>query len=168
MGGRGSGRWLRLNAKATTEQFFSLDVNMLVRDGMVRVGMAGVLYWLDERIGCRVASATCSTWSSDNNTRIFEIAYRWNECENIRTQIRLQSTSPTFSGARWWFTCPLSSGDISCSRRVVKLYVRDGLFGCRHCHDLTYSSCQQSRERQRLCEQLGVPTIKWLRLAGFA
>ena len=168
MGGIGSGTWLRLNAKATTEQLLALDVNSLARDGILRVGMAGLLYWLDAGTGKRLASAFYSTWSSENDIRMFEISYRWNACQTIKSQIRLQSTSPTFSGARWWFTCPLSSGGISCSRRVVKLYVREGMFGCRHCHDLTYSSCQQSRERQRLCEQLGVPSIKWLRLAEFA
>jgi hypothetical protein len=36
-----------------------------------------------------------------------------------------------------------------CGRRVGKLYLPPGgrYYGCRQCHDLTYTSCQQSDKR---------------------
>jgi len=36
-----------------------------------------------------------------------------------------------------------------CGRRVAKLYLPRGAryFGCRHCYDLTYLSCQRSDKR---------------------
>src|SRR5437667_350708 len=46
-----------------------------------------------------------------------------------------------FSG-RWWGRCP-------CGRRVGKLYLPAGAtrFACRHCHGLTYTSCQEHDKR---------------------
>jgi hypothetical protein len=44
--------------------------------------------------------------------------------------------------------CPLRVDGRSCGRRVGKLYLppAGGYFGCRHCHDLTYTSCQESHQ----------------------
>src|SRR5262249_25845614 len=50
-------------------------------------------------------------------------------------------------GLRWWFVCPLEADGRPCGRRVRKLYLPAGatLFGCRHCHRLSYTSSQRSR-----------------------
>jgi hypothetical protein len=58
-----------------------------------------------------------------------------------RQSITLKATPLRFGGVRWWFLCP------DCSRRCAKLYLpprRD--FACRHCHDLTYRSCNSSKQ----------------------
>ena len=54
----------------------------------------------------------------------------------------------------WWFICPLIKDGIACNRRVLKLYIGGGkYFGCRHCYELTYQSCQKHDARvDRLCE----------------
>jgi hypothetical protein len=68
--------------------------------------------------------------------------------EAIDYRIGLVTTRPRFGGLRWWFICPLVVNGRSCGRRVVKLYLPPGrrYFGCRHCYDLTYTSCQESRK----------------------
>lgn len=61
-------------------------------------------------------------------------------------------------GMRAWFCCP------SCKKRCSRLYMRSGVFGCRVCHDLTYTSCQISgnrfviltREVRKLQRELGM------------
>ena len=42
----------------------------------------------------------------------------------------------------------LLAGGGPCGRRVGKLYLPPGgrYYGCRHCHRLTYSSCQDSHK----------------------
>jgi hypothetical protein len=52
-------------------------------------------------------------------------------------------------GCRWWGRYPLQRDGIECGRRVGKLYVPPGsrYFGCRRCHDLTYTSVQEHDKR---------------------
>lgn len=63
---------------------------------------------------------------------------------------RLVSTPCRYGGTRWWFLCPICIDGKSCHRRVSALYFIDGKgFGCRHCHDLTYRSSQESHKADR-------------------
>jgi hypothetical protein len=45
-------------------------------------------------------------------------------------------------------------GDVACNRRAGKLYLPSGAryFGCRKCHDLTYKSCQEAHQLERLLD----------------
>lgn len=50
--------------------------------------------------------------------------------------IEISDTACNYGGRRYWFNCPC------CTRRVVHLYMVNGEFACRHCHNLTYASVQ--------------------------
>ena len=67
---------------------------------------------------------------------------------------------PDGIGCRFWFCCPILIDGQQCGRRVGKLYLPPGAkyFGCRHCHDLTYSSCQLSHNRglEEIAADLGI------------
>jgi hypothetical protein len=63
------------------------------------------------------------------------------------------SNLPGNTGRRWWFICPLVVQGVACRRRVATLY-GNTLFGCRHCHDLTYQSTRESHQLARLAAQL--------------
>ena len=69
--------------------------------------------------------------------------------EAVSYSVRLATTTPNYGGIRWWFLCPLAPNRSPCYRRVAKLYVPPGgkYFGCRTCHDLTYTTCQESDKR---------------------
>ena len=41
----------------------------------------------------------------------------------------------------------LVRNNVACGRRVRKLYLSGRYFGCRHCHNLTYRSRQESDSR---------------------
>ncbi len=58
--------------------------------------------------------------------------------------------------ARWWFACPLVVNGRACGRRVRMLYLPPNgrYFGCRGCHDLTYRSCQESHQYDRLTARI--------------
>jgi hypothetical protein len=60
-------------------------------------------------------------------------------------KVDLVRTPCNFGGVRYWFRCPLVTNGIPCKRRVGKLYLPpDGTyFGCRHCYNLTYTSCRE-------------------------
>lgn len=61
-------------------------------------------------------------------------------------KIAFTSTQLYWGAKRWWFVCPLSRNGVRCNQRVGKLYLPPGgkYFGCRHCYDLTYTSCQEA------------------------
>jgi hypothetical protein len=64
-------------------------------------------------------------------------------------KVPLTTTRCNFGGIRYWFVCPLVVNGKPCRRRVAKLYKPPNAkyFGRRHCHDLTYTSCQEHDKR---------------------
>lgn len=72
--------------------------------------------------------------------------------EPVRVHVPLDTTA-TFRGrVRYWMRCP------ACGRRCGKLHLPGGAcrFACRACHDLTYTSCQESGKYDSLYRRLGV------------
>jgi len=162
--GSGSGRYGSYGAKQTVEDCLALSVNRVARGGMIRVTTwQRSLVWTNTGTGEQTASAgyTCT---ESGGKRVFALIYTItrhdDEKHDVRLPIRLQVTRPTFGGARWWFTCPLVVRGRACQRRVGKLYLPPGglYFGCRHCHDLTYTSCQESHKCDRLWRLIAAET----------
>ena len=154
MGGRGSGSWYRWNKKNTVNDGHSLDINKLVRDGLLVRGYgAGSMRWTNTRTGEETASIgfILETLVEDGLTMhlYYTRTGRNGDKENFNYPIILQTTRPNYGGRRWWFTCPLVVNGWPCRRRVAKLYLPPGgkYFGCRHCYNLTYKSCQESDKR---------------------
>ncbi len=152
MGGIGSGTWFRENAKQAADELPALDINQFVRSQFLRAGTEGELNWT--KFGESLARISFSVRTDPYGDYVLWINYRWNG-ENIFTRIHLESTVPHYSGTRWFWTCPMSLERGKCDRRVAKLYLLNGSFGCRQCHDLTYLSCQRSHHLQRLSSRLG-------------
>jgi hypothetical protein len=143
----GSGRWYRWRKKSTVEASLSIGIGDF--RGRLYHGFANSIAW---------------TWGSGNKSSIgyfvdrndagltIVLHYRWGDTEDVRIPVRLQATRTNFNGKRWWFTCPLIVGGVVCNRRVGQLHLPPGAryFGCRHCHDLTYQSCQTAHQAERL------------------
>jgi hypothetical protein len=71
------------------------------------------------------------------------------EQESFRDSVNLVAERTRFGGTRWLFVCPLVVNGVACRRRVANLYLPPGgrYFGCRACHNLTYSSAQTHDKR---------------------
>ena len=144
----GRGTWYRWDAKATVEGCLTLDVNRLARWGALKSGAAGTLTFTDGR-GGPVGSVGYRTVG-----RVLVLRYAANE-EPVECPVTLQTTTPGFGGWRHWFTCPLAVDGVPCGRRAGKLHLRGRWFGCRHCHRLTYRSCQESHQAEHLFAAMG-------------
>ena len=144
MGGPGSGSWHRWNLGSTVEDCLTLDINRLVKDGLIDPdSRAGSLSWTRIQTGRQVASVGCRLDSFGPDDATFRLSYtvgRGGNKRPIEEAIRLQTTRPYFGGTRWWFTCP------NCDRRAAKLHSPPGgdLFLCRTCYGLTYQSQRES------------------------
>lgn len=63
-------------------------------------------------------------------------------------KVQLATTPCNYGGTRYWFICPLSKNGVYCGKRVGVLYKAGDYFGCRHCHNLTYS-CQKANRKYK-------------------
>ena len=161
MGGYGSGPsgcW----KKTTVEECLTLDINRLVRDHVVRRWTCGSRTWTNTFTGERIASVGYLVEPVELGYD--DLVLRLNYTRTVRDEkhevdlpIYLTWTRPHFGGVRWWFTCPLIVRGDACNRRVGKLHLPPGAryFGCRHCHNLTYQSCQDSRKFDAFHELIG-------------
>jgi hypothetical protein len=145
MGGFGSGNWYRWNTrKSTVEE----SLVLAMREFRGRPHAAGTLTWT----WTSGAQSSVGWFVSWGDVPTLTVHYRWRDSEDVRIPIRLQTTPTQFGGRRYWFTCPLIVGGVACNRRVGKLYLPPGAryFGCRTCHRLTYRSCQEAHQAERM------------------
>jgi hypothetical protein len=153
MGGQGSGNWYRWQGKkATVEE--SLVVTMKDLRKVLFTGAVGSLVWTWNR-GGKSSIGYYVTGSADWQT--VHLHYRWRDTEDVNIPVRLTTTPTQFGRPRFWFVCPLIVRGITCNQRAGKLYLPPGAkyFGCRKCHDLTYRSCQEAHQTERVFARLG-------------
>jgi hypothetical protein len=172
MGGIGSGShgW-RPVKKETVEDCLSFDANRWAREGILREGArrSGSWHWT------YASGRACSigyevvTVAGTSFVRLYYTREQAGQKEASDYRVGLTTTRPRFGGRRWWFVCPLVVNGRPCNRRVGKLYLPPGAryFGCRHCHRLTYTSCQERRKHGSLYRLLAEGTgmdpalVKW-------
>jgi hypothetical protein len=163
MGGSGSGRWYRYNKKTTVEESLELPLTPLRKGlNMVAAGQAaawsGGLQW---SLRGRVTSTISYRIERLGGAPVVRLLYTTKRlgADPIKSdyRVRVVWTRPHYGGRRWWWICPLLLGGRPCARRVGKLYSppSSAYFGCRHCYDLTYTSCQESHKDDRFWQVLG-------------
>lgn len=149
MGGFGSGRWVRCDAKVTTRDVVSIDVRSWRRDGVLRPGTAFDCEWRSD--GLRIASMLVRVGPIGVN-----LSYRYQSADGASDRlsywIRLDSTPCHFGGERLWFRCP------GCGKRAARLYGADRLFTCRRCQNLAYPSQKMSADDRALRRAQAVRT----------
>jgi hypothetical protein len=152
MGGYGSGRWRRHSKKEIVEDCRVLDVNRWTREGILREGVhhLGGWKWCNAATGEETSSIGYEVNTADMAFPWIRLYYTFTLTqEHMDYKICLQPAQPSFGGLRWWFICPLLQHRRPCNNRVAKLYLPPSgrYYGCRHCYDLTYESCQESDKR---------------------
>lgn len=149
MGGDGSGRRFHVGAKNTVESCRVLNINWMIREGIFDGGgrKSGVIRWCHPISG---KAQSRLSYEADLDEQWLRLEYRLvNEDKVFDYRLPLTTSVLPWGGVRWWFRCSLSCNRQYCGRRVGKLYLPRvaSYFGCRHCYDLTYESCNDSRSR---------------------
>ena len=140
----GAGSWPGFVAKMPVERCRFLDTGRWVRDGVIVPGMTtrGVWTWTDRFTGEVRSSVDYEAHATLDGIGWVRLAYRvGTEGPAHDYRVALEASRPHFGGMRWWFRCPLPVNGQPCGRRVKKLHLARGVFGCRQCGDLTYRSC---------------------------
>lgn len=139
MGGIGSGRRSRTDARDTVDDFPSIDARAWYRKGLLTPGRAFTWQWSQD--GKAAATIGVRTESG----RVI-VTYRHRSSEGWKDEsypIQLAWTPCNYGSARPWFLCPA----IGCGRRVAILYGGE-VFACRHCHQLAYPSQREAPDER--------------------
>lgn len=131
MGGFGSGRRFQFGAD-TTEDYRTLDVRTLYRQGITAANVRSQITWSK---GERVTAAIAVEAKPGRIVLDYRHRDRGGEWHPMRYSILLTTTDCHLGGSRYWFQCPADG----CGRRVAILY-GGAIFVCRHCLQLTYAS----------------------------
>jgi hypothetical protein len=158
MGGFGSGRWGAHLKAGTVENCRCLDAGRWGREGFLKAGIwiRGSCTWFRDAARTEQTSAIGLEVNTQADPPWVQLSYTFTKSEEaLDYLVRLTRTRPHFGGLRWWFVCPLSKNGVACGRRVSKLFLppHGRYFGCRHCHELTYTSCQQHDPRASALRQ---------------
>lgn len=160
MGGFGSGWPWWKDKKTTVEECRQFDALRLYQENLLKWGQhwRGAWGWRDAKSDEVTSTVDLEIDTRDRDRPWLRIHYTitkgYGKGQKVGYKVGLETTAPHFGGQCWWLICP---GE-SCGRRVRKLYLppRGVYFACRHCHDLTYRSCQESDKRvSRLLRRFG-------------
>ena len=146
MGGFGSGNRTSRANKTAVEDCLTLAVRDIPKPPYA----PGYFIWRSHAGDIITGAAYRVSW--DEGGPMARLTYWLRDGQVVQTGFRYQTTRPGLGGLRWWFECPLTVNGVPCGRRVGRLYLPPWAryFGCRHCFRLTYRSCQQAHETERL------------------
>lgn len=162
------GRWF-YSKKDTVEDYRALRISRLKTWGYLsNGGRFGSVTWSwgnEARSGISVL--TSISGKSGTARLMYTNTNSWTgEKIDLDYQVQLVTTPCNYGDFRWWFICPLIKNCCPCNRRVGVLFLGVGKYaGCRHCYDLTYTSCQDSHKFDALARSMGLPNETALKRA---
>lgn len=147
------------SSRLTVEECpISLCAAAFQRSGMFTSssGPSWTVSWTDSR-GVSLGCVDVSVGHNGPTGLAIEVYERgvwlnWHYTLLERQSIPVSTTQPYLGGKRFWFLCPTIRNGRRCGRRVGRLYLPRGqqIFGCRHCHNLTYKSAREHDHRRYL------------------
>jgi hypothetical protein len=121
--------------KMRVSQCYAIDVRRWKRDGLLFAGISFSWSWTNKN-GNKAEIGV--NMPEDDKIKLSYIVTREGVKTPVESLISLGFSECNYGSRRYWFHCP------ECLKRVALLYLRGAQFKCRHCHDLTYGSCQES------------------------
>jgi len=118
--------------KSCTTDMRALDVRTMQRDGLLQAGRS--FSWSWSRNGVKQATVNARV-EPDSVILDYRQRNHGGEWQDMNYPVRLTWTPCHYGGQRAWWLCPA----VGCGRRVAVLY-GGGVFACRHCHQLSYKS----------------------------
>ena len=128
--------------KTETDHITQLSITDLTKRGILDGMLPCTLRWQNNILGTeqKVDVAVCRK----GGNQICELSYELGASKTgknyHRCKVTITTTPCHYGGTRRWFLCPMKNDGVLCKKRVAILYLKEGSFGCRHCHHLTYSS----------------------------
>jgi hypothetical protein len=140
MGGYGSGRYLGYT-KTKVEDCHIIDANNYAKWKLFKPGPLYLrTFW--SKGGKETASCGVYSYITKDDALV-EFIYN-----DRRVRVNLTWYEPGYGGRRYLFLCPI------CGRRVRTMHFKGLEIACRICHDLTYTSCNESHYFDKLYKRM--------------
>lgn len=126
--------------KAIAEDCLRLSIFDLRRQGFLVTRYNGTVTW---STATNKNSVNVRFEPLNSGTRMRLLYHQTNyagDRQDFNYTVELTTTPCNYGYERYWFICPFVRNGVKCGRRVGVLYKDNGYFGCRHCHNLSYSS----------------------------
>jgi len=144
VGGIFSGRKPAQNTKPSPEEFITLDVRELRKEG----GLAPKQSYNLHKYSCGLKMGILAVTTRQDRLSLQYTAVNEQNRQCSSQSVAIDWTPCHFGGRRPWFVCP----NESCDKRVAILY-GPHRFLCRNCHGIAYQS-QRETEIQRLIRKM--------------
>lgn len=145
MGGLGSGRQPGFG-RMTVEDYRTIDVNYLHRNGLLAIGSSFRLRWQRDSEQVSVVAVRAEPGCI---TLTYEVSSPDRQPRHMSQHVPIIMSPCTLGGQRPYFRCHGRRAGITCGRCVEKLHGPAPYFRCRICADLPYMS-QRENELHRL------------------
>jgi len=150
------------SSRYTVKEYPSISVNWLKRNNYLKFGTySGNKGWTTRQSNRDLGDVGFDVVILEDISLIrfrYAVIDKYSKEIKFDYTVKLVSTPCNYGGKRWWFLCPLliNNSQICCNRRVGFLYLGAEYFGCRHCHNLTYTSCQESHKYDAMLRKFGL------------
>lgn len=139
MGSYYSTRWNAERTRVDTDPLLRLDVRHMKRTGVFQPGAMATWQWTRDNGEPCGTIRTFTNHAGDCLTLDYSILRDGETGWAPHNEVVWLATTPcSFGGHRIWFRCP------GCKGRRAVLFNAGGLFRCRVCHDLAYTSTRET------------------------
>ena len=139
-----------------------IEIYWLRKVGMLREWVSSTITWTNKFTG-RENSIGIDVSTNGKYVRLhYTQTEHSGEKKDFDYKITLITTPCNYGGERYWFICPLYKGGKYCGRRVGVIYLAGNYFGCRHCYNLTYKSCNLSCYQKPFGRIISIPELERL------
>lgn len=143
-------RYYYNGARDTVESQRTLSIKWLKDNGYLKKDSykyGGIIWSINGEKTGKINFSVCLDKRGDSISFNYKTRERGEkEWKDMNYEFNLLKTSCYFGGYRYWFECGLCKQNIYCGRRVGILYQIGNYFGCRHCANLSYDSCNTSKK----------------------
>lgn len=157
-------RYYYSGARGTTEQAKRIELSWLKKQNYLNGYRGGSISWSFNGSPSGNITAYINTDSENPNIRlVYKVRRNGEDWKDMDFSFRMESLPCRFGGKKWFFICGLYKNKIYCGRRVRILYQVGDYFGCRHCAELSYYSCNLGGIAKRFGRTLSFPDLEKLR-----
>ena len=135
--------------KSEADHVTRLSITDLTKRGLLDGILPCTLRWQNNILGTeqKVDVAVCRKGGKQICELSYELGSSATGKNGHQCKVSITTTPCHYGGTRRWFLCPMKNDGVLCKKRIAILYLKEGSFGCRHCHHLTYSSQNQNQRK---------------------
>lgn len=155
-------RYYYSGARGTTEQAKRIELSWLKKQNFLSGYRYENISWSMNGSPTGNINIQVDTSSENPNIKfIYKVRPHGDgEWTDMNFSFRMESLPCRFGGKKWFFICGLYKNSQYCGRRVRILYQTGNYYGCRHCAELSYESCNVSGLQKGFGKIISIPDLE--------